>query len=78
MADQEGGVPAANPPPNQQQQQQIQQQQNLNQSGQQQKVVHSNWSNFKPEFFQESPMKMQKHICYIQMIGQMHITLLRM
>ena len=45
MADQ-GGVPAPNPPPHQQQQQQ----QNQNQVGQQQQLVHLNWSNFKPEF----------------------------
>ena len=50
MADQEGGVPAPNPPPNQQQQQQQQQQQIQNQAGQQQQLVHLNWSNFKPEF----------------------------
>ena len=42
MADQEG-VPAPNPPPNQQQQ-------NQDHTGQQQQVVHLNWSNFKPEF----------------------------
>ena len=40
MADQRGGVPAPNP--NQQQQQHIQ-----DQAGQQQQVVHLNWSNFK-------------------------------
>ena len=52
MAVQKGGVPAPNPPPNQQQQQQQQQQQHQNQdqAGQQQQVVHLNWSNFKPEF----------------------------
>ena len=51
MADQEGDVPAPNPPPNQQQQQQQQQhQQNQDQAGQQQQIVHLNWSNFKPEF----------------------------
>ena len=54
MADQEGGVPAPNPLPNQQQQQQQQpqqqQQQNQDHTGQQQEVVHLNWSNFKPEF----------------------------
>ena len=49
MADQEGGVPAPDPPQNQQQQQ-PQQQQHLDQAGQQQQVVHLNWSNFKPEF----------------------------
>ena len=43
MADQGGGVPTLNP--NQQQQQQIQ-----HQAGQQQQVVHLNWSNYKPEF----------------------------
>ena len=43
MADQIGGVPAPNPN-QQQQQQQIQ-----DQAGQQQQVVHLNWSNFKPE-----------------------------
>ena len=44
MADQEGGVPAPNPTPNQQQPQ------NQDQAGQQEEVVHLNWSNFKPEF----------------------------
>ena len=63
MADQEGGVPAPNPPPNQQQQQQKQ-----DHAGQQQQIVHINWSNFKPEF-SESLMRMQKHICSAQMIG---------
>ena len=48
MADQKGGVPTPNPPQNQQQQ--PQQQQNLDHEGQQQQVVHLNWSNFKPEF----------------------------
>ena len=46
MADQEIGVPTPNPPSAQQQPQQQQQ----NQVGQQQQVVHLNWSNFKPEF----------------------------
>ena len=55
MADQEGGVPTPNPPQNKQQQQhpqqqQQQQQQNQDQAGQQQEVIHLNWSNFKPEF----------------------------
>ena len=40
MADQEECVPAPNPP-------QAQQQQEDN-AGQQQQVVHLNWSNFKP------------------------------
>ena len=44
MADQRGGVPAPTPNQQQQQQQHIQ-----NQAGQQQQVVHLNWSNFKPE-----------------------------
>ena len=42
----QGGVPVPNPPPNQQQQQQ----QNQDQAGQQQQVVHLNWSKLKPEF----------------------------
>ena len=42
MADRGDDVPAPNP---NQQQQQIQ-----DQAGQQQQVVHLNWSNFKPEF----------------------------
>ena len=46
MADQEEGVPAPNPPPAQQQQHQQQQ----DHTGQQQQVLHLNWSNFKPEF----------------------------
>ena len=62
MADQEGGAPTPNPPPNQQQQQQ-----NQDQAGQQQ-VLHLNWLNFKQNF-QENLLKMQKHICSIQMIG---------
>ena len=41
MADQEEGVPMPIPPPPPQQQ---------DQAGQQQEVVHLNWSNFKPEF----------------------------
>ena len=45
MADRGGGVPAPNPNQQQQQQHQIQ-----DQAGQQQQVVHLNWSNFKPEF----------------------------
>ena len=63
MADQEGGVPAPNPTPNQQQQQQ-----NQDQAGQQQQVVHLNWSNLSQNF-QENLMKMQKHICLVEMIG---------
>ena len=42
MADQEEGVPTPNAPPAQPQQQ--------DHTGQQQQVVHLNWSNFKPEF----------------------------
>ena len=61
MADQKEGVPAPNPPPPQQQQQQ-------DQAGQQQQVVHLNWSNFKREF-SGNLMRMQKHICSVQMIG---------
>ena len=48
MADDKGGVPAPNPPPNQQQKQHQQQQQQI--QDQQQQIIHSNWSNFKPEF----------------------------
>ena len=43
MADQDEGVPAPNPPSAQQQQQH-------DHAGQQQQVVHLNWSNFKLEF----------------------------
>ena len=61
MADRGEGVPAPNPNQRQQQQQQNQQQHQQNQqeqhqqqiqdlAGQQQQVVHLNWSNFKPEF----------------------------
>ena len=53
MADRGGGVPAPNPKQKQQQQQQHQQQpqqQIQEQAGQQQQVVHLNWSNIKPEF----------------------------
>ena len=64
MADQEGGVLAPNLPPNQQ----PQQQQNQDHTGQQQQVVHLNWSNFKPEF-SGNLMRMQKHICFIQITG---------
>ena len=46
MADQEKGLPAPNPPPAQQQQQPLQ----PDYTGQQQQVVHLNWSNFKQEF----------------------------
>ena len=66
MADEEGGVPTPNPPPNQQQQQHQQQQQQI--QDQQQQIIHLNWSNFKPEF-SGKPDEMQKHICFIQMIG---------
>ena len=47
MADQEEGVPAPNPPPNHHHQQQIP---NQDFTGEQQQMVHLNWSNFKPEF----------------------------
>ena len=33
-----------------------------------QQLIHLNWSYFKPEI-QENLMKIQKHICSIQMIG---------
>ena len=58
MADQRGGVPAPNP--NQQQQQQ--QQQIQDQAGQQQQVVHLNWSNFKPEFWGKSDEDAESHL----------------
>ena len=63
MADQEEGIPAPNPSP-EQQQQQLQ----LDHTGQQQQVVHLNWSNFKQNFL-GNLMKMQKHICSAQMTG---------
>ena len=67
MADREEGAAA----PNQRQgqnQQQNQQQQNQDAAGQQH--LHTNWSNFKPEF---SGRKMQRHIYYAPMIGWMLI-----
>ena len=42
-----------------------------------QRHIHLNWSNFKPEFFQESWKKMQKHTCYGQMIGWKPIVLMK-
>ena len=59
MADQRGGVPAPNP--NLQQQQQ-QQQQIQDQAGQQQQVVHLNWSNFKPEFSGKPDKDAEAHL----------------
>ena len=58
MADQEGGLPAPNPPPNQQQQQ-IQ-----NQAGQQQQLVHLNWSNFKLEFSGKPDEDAEAHLLH--------------
>ena len=59
MADRGGGVPAPNP--NQQQQQQ-QQQQIQDQAGQQQQVVHLNWSNFKPKFSEKPDEDVEAHL----------------
>ena len=41
-----------------------------------QRHIHLNWSNFKQNF-QENQKKMQKHICYIQMIGWKLIALMK-
>ena len=57
MAGQTGDVPA--PDPNQQQQQQ---QQIHDQAGQQQQVVHLNWSNFKPEFSWKPDENAEAHL----------------
>ena len=62
MADQRGGVPTPNA--NQQQQQQQQQQQNQHQAGQQQQVVHLNWSNFKPEFSAKPDEDAEVHLLH--------------
>ena len=56
MADQRGGVPAPNP--NQQQQE------NQDQAGQQQQVVHLNWSNFKPEFLRKPDEDAEAHLLH--------------
>ena len=61
MADQEGGVPTPNPSPNQQQQQQ----QNQDQAGQQQQVLHLNWSNFKPEFSGKYDEDAEAHLLHL-------------
>ena len=64
MADQRGGVPAPNP--NQQQQKQQQQQQQIqDQAGQQQQVVHLNWSNFKPEFSGKPDEDAEAHLLHL-------------
>ena len=55
MAGQEEGVPAPIPPPSQQQQEQ-------DQAGQQQQVVHLNWSNFKPEFSGKDDEDTEAHL----------------
>ena len=60
MADLRGSVPTCNP--NQQQQQQ--QQQNQDQVGQQQQVVHLNWSNFKPEFSRKPDEDAEAHLLH--------------
>ena len=66
MADLEEGVPTPNLPPAQPQ---LQLQPQLQpQDQQQQQVIHLNWSNFKPEF-SGNLLRMQRHICSIQMIG---------
>ena len=66
MEDQEGGIPAPNPPPSQQQkqQQQQQQQQDQDQAGQQEQVVHLNWSNFKPEFSEKPDEAAEAHLLH--------------
>ena len=70
MVDQRGGVPAPNSNQQQQQQQQIQ-----DPAGQQQQVVHLNWSNFKPEFSGKPDENAEAHLlCSNDWI--MHITLL--
>ena len=57
IVDKERGVPAPNPPPNQQQQQQQQQIQD-----QQQKIIHLNWSSFKPEFSRKPDEDAEAHL----------------
>ena len=59
MANQEG-VPAPNPPPYQQQQQIP----NQDHTGQQQQIVHLNWSNFKPEFSGKPDEDAEAHLLY--------------
>ena len=68
MAERREGVAAPNQrqgqnQQNQQQNQQLQQQ--IQDPVGQQQHLHINWSNFKPV----NLMKMQKHICFVQMIG---------
>ena len=62
MADQEEGVPTPNTPPAPQQQQPQQQQQD--QVGQQQQLVHLNWSNFKPEFSGKPDEDAEAHLLH--------------
>ena len=52
------------------------QEQPQNQDAVGQRHIHLNWSNFKPEF-SENWKKMQKHICYTQIIGWKPITLMK-
>ena len=60
MADRGEGIPAPNP--NQWQQQNQQQQQIQVLAGQQQQVVHLNWSNFKPEFSGKPDKDAEAHL----------------
>ena len=67
MGDRGGGVPAPNPNQQQQQQwqQQPQQQQQIqDQAGQQQQLVHLNWSNFKPEFSGKPDADAEVHLLH--------------
>ena len=67
MADQRGGGHAPNPnqqQQQQQQQQQKQQQQIQDQAGQQQQVVHLNWSNVKPEFLGKPDEDTEAHLLH--------------
>ena len=61
MADRGRGVPAPN---SNQQQQQQQQQQIQDQAGQQEQVVHLNWSNFKPEFSGKPDKDAEVHLLH--------------
>ena len=56
MADEEEGVFAPNHPPAQQQQ---------DHTGQQQQVVHLNWSNFKPEFSGKPNEDTEAHLLHL-------------
>ena len=65
MADRDEGVPAPNEQQQQNQQQQNQQQQNQQQQDDaQQQNLHSNLSNFKPEFSGKSDKDEEVHLLH--------------